>query len=96
MVRGNHELCRRGGQGWFRLLDPYPGRADCVDRTPPYRLSVGGLDLLVFDSADADDFLAPPEKVAFYAGQLAPLLAQAPARSWLLLHHPVWAMGPGP
>lgn len=99
MVRGNHELCARGGRGWFRLLDPYPGpypgRADCADRTPPYFLAVGGLDLLVFDSADTNDFLAPPEKVAFYAGQLAPLLAQAPAGSWLLLHHPVWAMGQG-
>src|SRR5581483_4696378 len=49
MVRGNHELCARGGQGWFRLLDPDPGRADCVDSTSPYRLSLGGLDLLVFD-----------------------------------------------
>ena len=26
MVRGNHELCRRGGHGWFRLLDPHPAR----------------------------------------------------------------------
>jgi hypothetical protein len=95
MVRGNHELCARGGQGWFRLLDPYPGRADCVDRTPPYLVSIAGLDLLVFDSADADDFLAPPEKVAFYAGQLALLLAQAPSGSWLLLHRPIWAMGQG-
>jgi Calcineurin-like phosphoesterase len=95
MVRGNHESCARGGQGWFRLLDPYPGRVDCADRTPPYQLSLGGLELLVFDSADADDLLAPPEKVAFYAGQLAPLLARAPAGSWLLLHHPVWAMWQG-
>jgi hypothetical protein len=95
MVRGNHELCRRGGRGWFRLLDPYPPRSDCVDQTPPYSVSVGGLDLLVFDSSDSSDLLAPPEKVAFYAGQLAPLLAQAPAGSWLLLHHPVWAMWQG-
>jgi hypothetical protein len=95
-VRGNHELCARGGHGWFRLLDPYPGRADCVDRTSPYLLSVGGLELLVFDSADADDFLASPEKVALYRGQLAPLLAQAPAGSWLVLHRPVWATGQGP
>ena len=43
MVRGNHEACRRGGVGWFRLLDPGAPRADCVDRTPPYRLSAGGL-----------------------------------------------------
>jgi calcineurin-like phosphoesterase family protein len=92
MVRGNHELCRRGGHGWFRLLDPYPARADCVDRSEPYRLSLGGLDLIVFDSADADDFLAPPEKVAAYAAQLAPLLTSAPAHSWLVLHRPVWAM----
>ncbi len=94
MVRGNHELCARGGQGWFRLLDPYPGRADCVDNTLPYRVSVGGLDLLVFDNADADDILAPPAKVALYAGQLAPLLAHAADGSWLLLHHPVWALAP--
>lgn len=96
LVRGNHELCRRGGQGWFRLLDPHLPHADCIDQTPPYRLSLGGLDLLVFDSADADDLLAPPEKVAVYAGQFAPLLAQAPAGSWLLLHHPVWALWQGP
>ena len=25
LVRGNHELCSRGGHGWFRLLDPHPG-----------------------------------------------------------------------
>jgi hypothetical protein len=96
MVRGNHELCARGGRGWFRLLDPYPGRADCADATPPYLVSVDGLHLLVFDNAAADDLLAPPDKVALYAGQLAPLLAQAPAGSWLLLHHPVWALGQSP
>jgi hypothetical protein len=92
-VRGNHELCRRGGSGWFRLLDPYPARADCPDRTEPYRLSLGGLDLIVFDSADADDFLAPPEKVAAYAAQLAPVLAAVPPHSWLVTHRPFWAMG---
>jgi hypothetical protein len=92
IVRGNHELCRRGGPGWFRLIDPHPARADCVDRTEPYHLSLGGLDLLLFDSADADDFLAPPDKVAAYSAQLAALLADPPPHSWLLLHRPVWAM----
>jgi hypothetical protein len=92
LVRGNHELCRRGGHGWFRLLDPSPARADCIDRTEPYWLSVGGLALLMFDSADADDFLAPPDKVAAYAAQLAPVLPKAPPHSWLVTHRPVWAM----
>src|SRR5205807_1157584 len=56
VVRGNHELCSRGGHGWFRLLDPHPAGPDCLDRTEPYWLSAGGLAFLVFDSADADDF----------------------------------------
>jgi hypothetical protein len=96
MVRGNHELCKRGGHGWFRLLDTYPARADCLDHTEPYALSVGGLALLMFDSADADDYLAPPDKVATYAAQFAPLLAKAPPHAWLLTHRPVWGLSSGP
>jgi hypothetical protein len=95
MVRGNHEACRRGGIGWFRLLDPAASRPDCVDRTPPYRVSAGGIDLLLVDSADADDFFARPEKVATYAGELVPALAALPPRSWLLSHRPIWAMAQG-
>jgi hypothetical protein len=96
MVRGNHELCRRGGQGWFRLIDPNPPRPDCSDRTEPYWLTAGGLALLVFDSADADDYLVPPDKVAAYAALLTPLLAQAPPHAWLLTHRPVWGLSSGP
>jgi hypothetical protein len=96
LVRGNHELCRRGGHGWMRLLDPAAMRAECVDHAEPYRLSIGGVDLVIFDSADADDFLAPPDKVAAYAAQLAPLLAQARPHTWLLTHRPVWGLSSGP
>lgn len=95
MVRGNHELCRRGGKGWMRLLDPRAGLPDCTDTSPPYRLHFGGLDMLVFDSADADDYTADPAKVAVYAAQLARLLANAPPHSWLLTHRPVWALAQG-
>jgi hypothetical protein len=96
MVRGNHEVCRRGGHGWLRLLDPFPARADCADRTEPYRLSLGGLDLMIFDSADADDNKAPPDKVAVYAAQLQPLLAKVGPHAWLVTHRPVWAFESGP
>jgi hypothetical protein len=92
MVRGNHELCTRGGKGWSRLLDPHRDPLRCAARTEPYRLHFGGLDLLLFDDADADDFSAPTDKVAAYAAQLAPLLADAPPHAWLLLHRPIWAM----
>jgi hypothetical protein len=95
LVRGNHELCRRGGEGWRRLLDPHPSQLACTDFTAPYRLAAGGLDLLLFDSADADDFKVEPDKVAVYRSQLKTLLAEAPAHSWLLTHRPVWALAGG-
>ena len=95
MVRGNHELCKRGGKGWMRLLDPRADLPDCLDTSPPYRVQAGGLDLMVLDSADADDTKPEPKKVAVYAAQFAQLLANAPAHSWLLTHRPVWALGRG-
>jgi predicted phosphodiesterase len=95
MVRGNHELCGRGGRGWFHLLDPHPGFSDCIDKTEPYRLRVAGVELLIFDSADADDFKALPDKVAAYAAQFASLLAMRPEHAWLLTHRPVWAQAQG-
>jgi Calcineurin-like phosphoesterase len=95
MVRGNHELCRRGGKSWMQLLDPRAALPACTDTSPPYRLHIGGLDLLIFDSADADDFKTKPEKVATYATQLAQLLANAPLHSWMVTHRPVWALAQG-
>src|ERR1700745_1147235 len=74
LVRGNHELCGRGGEGWRRLLDPHLASAACTARTDPYALRVSELDLRVLDSADADDFTAPPEKVHALSPQSATLL----------------------
>ena len=64
MARGNHELCSRAGQGWFRLLDaaPYSARRNCddiaaddlADFTAPYAVPLGdGWQLIIFDSARA-------------------------------------------
>jgi predicted phosphodiesterase len=95
MVRGNHELCRRGGKGWTRILDPRTDVPECADMSPPYRLHLGGLDLLMFDSADADDFKTDPAKVAAFSAQFATLLADAPAHSWMVTHRPTWALAQG-
>ena len=96
LVRGNHELCSRGGHGWFRLLDPHPDADTCTDTTAPYALRIGGLNLLLFDGADADDDKADPAKVPAYRDQLRSLLSNAPPHSWLLTHRPVWALAQGP
>jgi hypothetical protein len=95
MVRGNHELCDRGGHGWFRLLDPHPDAADCSATTAPYALHLDPLHFLVFDSADADDGRADTAKVAVYRDQLRTLLSDAPVHSWLLTHRPVWVLVQG-
>ena len=100
VVRGNHELCGRGGLGWFRLLDPAPVVADCPALTEPYAIRLPGLDLLVLDSAGADDASAPPDQVAALRAQAQGLFAQflaAPTapHAWLLTHRPVWALAQG-
>ena len=95
MVRGNHEICSRGGHGWFRLLDPHPSADRCTDTTQPYALRIGSLSLLLFDGSDADDRNADPAKVAVYRDQLKSVLADIPAHSWLLTHRPIWALAQG-
>jgi Calcineurin-like phosphoesterase len=95
LVRGNHELCSRGGHGWFRLLDPHPDADKCTATTSPYALRIGALNLLLFDGADADDATADPTKVTLCREQLQTLLANAPSHAWLLTHRPVWALAQG-
>ena len=94
VARGNHELCSRGGHGWFRLLDPHES-SDCVATTAPYVLRVPPMELLMLDGADADDDKADAEKVAVYREQLQSLLANARPHAWLLTHRPVWALAEG-
>ncbi|MEQ1518144.1 MAG: metallophosphoesterase [Usitatibacteraceae bacterium] len=64
VVRGNHEECRRAGQGWFRFLDvrTFEDARSCNDAkndsignfTPPYSVPLSpDMQLIVFDSAVA-------------------------------------------
>jgi hypothetical protein len=51
--------------------------------------------MMLLDCEHDDDFLTPPDKVAAYDAQLAPVLAKAPPHAWLVTHRPVWAMAQG-
>jgi hypothetical protein len=66
VVRGNHESCARGGQGWWRFLDPRPlaAQSDCNDPandvigdfSEPYAVPLGtdaaaDAQFIVFDSS---------------------------------------------
>ena len=88
-VRGNHELCSRGGEGWFFFLDPHSilldplrGEPRCdapVVTTQPYSISVGSLDLVVLDDTDGCEIDVWQDLAAFdyQVRTLAPDLAQA-------------------
>jgi hypothetical protein len=90
-ARGNHEDCKRGGAGWFRQLDAAPTPKACPAASDSFLVSVGGVQLLVADSSDTDDLIAPSDKVAAFEARLAPLAGAAPAGPvWIVTHRPVW------
>ena len=92
-VRGNHETCARGGEGWFRLLYPLPMPPTCLDYTEPYKISLGEVDLLVLDSAITNDFAELPEQVAAFKAQFETLRQLATDDSWLITHKPLYVFG---
>jgi hypothetical protein len=92
-TRGNHEVCSRGGDGWFRFLDPRPYPAACEEYTEPYAVDVGDLRLVVLDAAQANDFAARPDEVAVYRAQFARVAELARPPTWLVHHRPLWAVG---
>jgi hypothetical protein len=95
MARGNHEDCKRGGQGWFRFLDAGAPPAECRTVTDAYTVDLGGLDLYVLDSADSAETTAPEGPVAEFAGQLDALKSDLTrGRGWIVTHRPIWAQNP--
>lgn len=90
VVRGNHEICKRAGPGYFRLLDPTPASATppCNDLIAPFTVTLAGQSFIVMDSSNAaDDCPCDP---AAYAAQFA-AMRPAPG-SWLVGHRPVWGV----
>jgi hypothetical protein len=93
VTRGNHEMCTRGGKGWFRFLDPHIPFQGCMKFTTPYVIDIGSVDLLMLDSASAQDNSTPPDLVRIYAEQISTLFESASKNSWFVLHHPLWGIG---
>lgn len=91
-VRGNHEVCERGGHGWSRTLDAYPFAADagCREREQAFAVDLGELTLVVIDASEADEPSANEEQAEFYKSQFASVGAlKGPV--WLAFHKPVFA-----
>ncbi len=93
VVRGNHELCDRGGKGWFHFLEPRSRPSTCQDYTSPYAIGLGNLNLLMLDSAAAEDSKPKPDQVATYTDQFKHLAKLTTDPTWVLTHRPIWAFG---
>jgi hypothetical protein len=108
LARGNHESCARGGQGWWRFLDPhrYDPAANCddpaadgrADYTDPYAVPLGAdAQLIVFDSANTDwkGFKQGDARIARYADTWRKIdaLARRQPHNIAVDHHPLYAFG---
>lgn len=79
VVRGNHELCSRAGEGWFQLLEPRPAPETCTNKRDPYRIRLENLSLWVMDSADDKNI----------SSSLSKLENTLQPGEWLLSHRPL-------
>jgi hypothetical protein len=94
MVRGNHEMCGRGGKGWSRFLDPYPlvSVSGCLSAGAPFAVDLGGLTLVVMDVATASDGSWRDNQLSRYRAQFESLARLAPhGPIWLAMHRPIRA-----
>jgi hypothetical protein len=108
MARGNHESCNRGGQGFWRFLDPralLAGR-DCNDAaddglgnySDPYAVGLGnGAQLIVLDTSNTTykGLSAQDPRMAKYADTYRKMdaLSQKAPYNIVVDHHPILGFG---
>jgi predicted phosphodiesterase len=94
IVRGNHEECVRAGTGFLRLLGPLPvvEGAPCVEHVPPYAVSLGKINLIVTDNANAVDVMPSSSLVDTYKEDFAAYPKLAAGETWVVGHHPIWGV----
>ena len=108
-VRGNHEICARAGQGWFRFVDSQawrperscndPAQDSEADFSAPYGVALDpDTQFVVFDSSRTSGKALHVGDAAFahYAGELqqAEQLAALRPHNIFLSHHPLLAFAP--
>jgi hypothetical protein len=94
-VRGNHEICSRGGEGWNRILAPYAfdPSASCKTNEEPYVLKLPGLSLAVVDVSDAKEEALDEAQAQIYRRQYEALRTMTSGTTWVLQHRPIWSPG---
>ena len=109
IVRGNHEVCNRAGQGWYRYLDPNPfdtsGVKTCDnaanDNTgnfnDPWAVSFGDTQFIAFDSSNVSKSAYSPAAFEPYTDELlgAKTLSSPSFLNIFAVHHPVLGYSAG-
>ncbi|HKA29157.1 MAG TPA: metallophosphoesterase, partial [Candidatus Binatia bacterium] len=110
LSRGNHESCARAGTGYFFLLEPGVSPPDTCQRAdaatgdpanpppsvaqPPWVARFGAIDLVVYDSSNANDTTVKNAEMFEALGRRAvSLLRPRSFARWLLTHRPVYGWG---
>jgi hypothetical protein len=63
----------------------------CPAASDPLLVDLGGLRLVVVDSADTEDAAAPPALVSAFAASLAAAIDHSDATpAWIVTHRPIW------
>ena len=72
---------------------PFDGQSFPTEPKPPFRLRLGSLNLIVFDSSDAGDaqLYAPEHYLAMFR-RVAAMLAEDATPTWLVTHRPIWGV----
>lgn len=109
-VRGNHEICARAGQGWFRFVDTQawqaerscndPANDNDADFSNPYAVQITpDTQFIVFDSAKASGKPYTEKDAAFgkYKAnlQLSDALSALKPHNFFMSHHPLLAVASG-
>ncbi len=94
-VRGNHEVCSRGGEGWNRMLAPYAfdAAAICKTNEDPYVVKFAGLTLAVMDVSKAKEDELDEAQAQIYRAQYSALATMTSGPTWVLQHRPIWSPG---
>ena len=79
-TRGNHEICKRAGTGYFRFLDPNLALGDtppaCIDYAAPDTANIAGKSFIVMDLERRQDFARTTPVTAH------PMRRCSPVSSW--------------
>jgi hypothetical protein len=94
-VRGNHEECDRGGQGWSRTLEPYAFDAakGCNGVGRPLVVRLPGLTLAVMDVSSAREERLDEAQAQIFREQYRSLATATAGPTWILQHRPIWSPG---